>query len=206
MRIRQLVERVPDLRPAGDLPDLELSGVSCDSRRIGPGMLYAAIPGVRSDGHDFLLQAAQAGAAAAVVSRPDAAFPGPVLRTTNPRGTFARIAREFAGCPDRGLCMLGVTGTNGKTTTAYLMAALAGSRAPGGLLSTVETRTPAERQTSNCTTPDPETFFAFAKKVRDEGGKFLAMELSSHALDQERTAGVRFQAAVFFYWTGDHRD
>ena len=206
MRIRQLIERVPDLRPAGVLPDLELSGVCCDSRRIAPGMLYAAIPGVRSDGHDFLSQAARSGAAAAVVSRADAAFPGPVLRTTDPRGAFARIVREFAGCPDRDLCMLGVTGTNGKTTTAYLMAALAGTRAPGGLLSTVETRTPAERKISNCTTPDPEAFFAFAKKVRDEGGKFLAMELSSHALDQERTAGVRFQAAVFTNLTGDHLD
>ncbi len=206
MRIRQLLERIPELVPADGLPDLELSDVVCDSRQVTPGVLYAAIPGVSSDGHVFLPQAAEKGAAAAVVSRPDAVFPGPVLKTGDPRGTYALIAREFAGCPDRDLCMLGVTGTNGKTTTAYLMAALAGTRAAGGLLSTVEVRTPKSRQDSNCTTPDSRTFFRLAGQVRSEGGKFLAMELSSHALDQKRTAGVKFQAAVFTNLTGDHLD
>lgn len=206
MRLRRLLECVPGLSLETGFPEMDITGVCCDSRRAGAGMLYAAIPGVRSDGHDFLEQAAQAGAAAVLVSRDGVQFSGPVLRAADTREAYARIEREFAGCPDQDLCMLGVTGTNGKTTTAYLMAALAETVASGGLLSTVEVRTPESRRDSDCTTPDPRTFFQFARQVQEERGKYLAMELSSHALDQSRTGGVRFQAAVFTNLTGDHLD
>ncbi len=206
MHLRQLMENVPGLSLEAGLPEMDIVGVCCDSRRVESGVLYAAIPGVRSDGHDFLLQAAEKGAAAVLVSRDGVQFPGAVLRAADTREAYARIEREFAGCPDRELCMLGVTGTNGKTTTAYLMAALAETVSHGGLLSTVEVRTPESRRDSDCTTPDPRTFFQFARQVRAEHGKYLAMELSSHALDQSRTGGVHFQAAVFTNLTGDHLD
>lgn len=206
MRLRRLLECVPGLSLETGFPEMEVTGVCCDSRRVTQGVLYAAIPGVRSDGHDFLDQAAKAGAVAALVSRDGTAFPGAVLRAEDPRAAYALIEREFAGCPDRELCMLGVTGTNGKTTTAYLMAALAETAASGGLLSTVEVRSPGGRRDSDCTTPDAATFFRFARQVREEKGRFIAMELSSHALDQSRTAGVQFQAAVFTNLTGDHLD
>ena len=206
MRLRRLLECVPGLSLETGCPEMDITGVCCDSRRVESGMLYAAIPGVCSDGHDFLEQAARAGAAAVLVSRDGVQFPGAVLRAADTREAYARIEREFAGCPDEELCMLGVTGTNGKTTTAYLMAALAETAASGGLLSTVEVRTPESRRDSDCTTPDPRTFFRFARQVREEQGKYLAMELSSHALDQSRTGGVRFQAAVFTNLTGDHLD
>ncbi|MBQ7394883.1 MAG: UDP-N-acetylmuramoyl-L-alanyl-D-glutamate--2,6-diaminopimelate ligase [Lentisphaeria bacterium] len=206
MQLRQLLECVPGLSLEAGLPEMDIPAVCCDSRRVTPGVLYAAIPGVCSDGHDFLDQSAAKGAAAVLVSRDGVSFPGAVLRAADTREAYARIQREFAGCPDQELCMLGVTGTNGKTTTAYLMAALAETVAAGGLLSTVEVRSPESRRDSDCTTPDPQTFFQFARQVREEGGRYLAMELSSHALDQSRTGGVRFQAAVFTNLTGDHLD
>lgn len=206
MRLRRLLECVPGLSLEKGFPEMDIAGICCDSRRVKRGVLYAAIPGVRSDGHDFLKQAAENGAAAVLVSRDGITFPGAVLRAVDPREAYALIEREFAGCPDRDLCMLGVTGTNGKTTTAYLMAALAATAAEGGLLSTVEVRSPGGSRVSDCTTPDAATFFRFARQVREEAGRFIAMELSSHALDQSRTAGVRFQAAVFTNLTGDHLD
>ena len=190
--------------------DFAASGITADSRKVQPGWIYAAIPGVRNDGHDYLKAAIEAGAAALLVSEPErvpAACPVPVWTTDAPRAAYARLVREFADRPDEKLALFGVTGTNGKTTTAFLVHALltaCGRR--GGLLSTVEFRTPGGVEAASHTTPDPDGFYRLLARTAAEGGDFVSMELSSHSLDQHRTDGVRFRAAVFTNLTGDHLD
>lgn len=185
------------------------TGVTADSRKVQPGSIFVAIPGTHADGLAYVPAAIAAGATLIVgCTKPDR-FPEHVrfLPDADPRTLHARLVRLFAGAPDVGLALAGVTGTNGKTTTAYLIHELlqhAGKR--GGLISTVEYRTPSRRTPATHTTPGPETFFELLREIRDDRGDFVAMELSSHALDQGRTGEARFRAAVFTNLTGDHLD
>ncbi len=188
-----------------------IAGVTADSRRVVPGSLFIALPGVHTDGHAFIPAALAAGAVAVIYTRPETALPPDVSGLRVPenriREALALTVREFYHRPDEALQLAGITGTNGKTTSAYLIEDLlrrSGRR--GGLISTVEYRTPETVWPANRTTPGPEEFFPLLARVATEGGEFAAMELSSHALDQHRTDGVRFQAAVFTNLTGDHLD
>ncbi|MBQ4106707.1 MAG: UDP-N-acetylmuramoyl-L-alanyl-D-glutamate--2,6-diaminopimelate ligase [Lentisphaeria bacterium] len=208
-QVSELAAALPDGMIRGGGP-FAASGITADSRQVRPGMIYAAIPGVARDGHDFLPSAIASGAAALLVSCPERVpedCPVPVWQTASPRAAYARLVREFAGRPDESLDLFGVTGTNGKTTTAFLVHSLltaCGRR--GGLFSTVEFRTPGGREASTHTTPDPDGFYRLLGRTVAEGGDFAAMELSSHSLAQHRTDGVGFRSAVFTNFTGDHLD
>ena len=198
--------------PVG-VPNGELSGLSCDSRRIGRGTLFVGLPGSQVDGGCFWPQALQAGAVAAVVSEAAAAVqpPGPgdaVLIVPEPLARWAgELAAAFWSQPSRRMALIGVTGTNGKTTTTHLIEHLAVSAGrPSALFGTLVNRWPGYSVTAQHTTAFADLLQAQLAKAVEAGAQIGAMEVSSHALDQQRVAGCHFSGAVFTNLTQDHLD
>ena len=195
------------------VPNGELSGISCDSRRIGRGTLFVGLPGTQVDGGCFWPQALQAGAVAAVISEAAAALqpPGPgdaVLVAPKPLTRWAgELAAAFWSQPSRRLALIGVTGTNGKTTTTYLIEHLAvSSGRPSALFGTLVNRWPGHSVTAQHTTAFADLLQAQLAQAVEAGAQIGAMEVSSHALDQQRVAGCHFSGAVFTNLTQDHLD
>ncbi|MDA0718445.1 MAG: UDP-N-acetylmuramoyl-L-alanyl-D-glutamate--2,6-diaminopimelate ligase [Cyanobacteria bacterium] len=198
--------------PVG-VPNVELSGISCDSRRIGRGVLFVGLPGTQVDGGCFWPQALQAGAVAAVISDAAAAIqpPGPgdaVLVAPEPLTSWAgSLAAAFWAQPSRRLALIGVTGTNGKTTITHLIEHLAvSSGRPSALFGTLVNRWPGYSVTAQHTTAFADLLQAQLAQAVDAGAQIGAMEVSSHALDQQRVAGCHFSGAVFTNLTQDHLD
>ncbi|RSS56438.1 UDP-N-acetylmuramoyl-L-alanyl-D-glutamate--2,6-diaminopimelate ligase [Streptomyces sp. WAC07061] len=189
----------------------QITGITHDSRAVRPGDLYAALPGARLHGADFAAQAAALGAAA-VLTDPEgaerAAATGlPVLAVADPRGRMGELAAEIYGRPGEGLLQLGITGTSGKTTTAYLVEG--GLRAAGrttGLVGTVEMRIGDERIKSERTTPEATDLQALFAVMRERGVEAVAMEVSSHALVLGRVDGCVFDVAVFNNLSPEHME
>jgi UDP-N-acetylmuramoyl-L-alanyl-D-glutamate--2,6-diaminopimelate ligase len=211
-----LSEIVEALRVAGLLDGVrgalphEVTAISDDSRVMGPGALFLAVQGTERDGHDFLAAAERKGAAAALVADPTrTALPALVVRDT--RRAAAVAAAAFHGAPARQLRLVGVTGTNGKTTTVGMLrhlldepAARAASIGTLGILVGSE-GTPMEGG-GGLTTPGPVELQRVLRALHGEGVRTVAMEASSHALHQKRLEGLRFDAAVFTNLTRDHLD
>ncbi|MDX1532051.1 MAG: UDP-N-acetylmuramoyl-L-alanyl-D-glutamate--2,6-diaminopimelate ligase [Rhodothermales bacterium] len=204
------------LRAAGLLVDAAgdtqtpIDALAHDSRRVEPGTCFFAISGAQADGHLFLDKAVQHGATAAVCERPpEADLPGlaAVARVTDARAALAEAAGVFFGRPSQALRLAGITGTNGKTTTAFLLHHLLQSLGEtAGLIGTVEVRIGAEALTATHTTPDALELNRLLRRMADAGCTACAMEVSSHALEQERVRGQRFAAAVFTNLTHEHLD
>jgi UDP-N-acetylmuramoyl-L-alanyl-D-glutamate--2,6-diaminopimelate ligase len=193
-------------RPAGDAAEVEIASLAYDSRRVEPGALFFCVPGERSDGHDHAAQAVRAGAAALVVERP-LGQGVPEVTVESARAAMGPVAARFYGDPTAELQVVGVTGTNGKTTTAFLVRALleaSGSRC--GLLGTVASIVGGEQRPAQRTTPEAIDLQADFRAMLDGGERACAMEVSSHALALGRTDGVRFAAAIFTNLTQDHLD
>jgi UDP-N-acetylmuramoyl-L-alanyl-D-glutamate--2,6-diaminopimelate ligase len=189
------------------LPNIPVGGVKEDSRQIHPGDLFVARPGTKSDGRDYLADAHQRGAIAAVVAQVDAACPLPQLPTADPASAASRLAHLFFQEPTQTVRVLGVTGTNGKTTTAYLVRHLLNkSKKRCGLIGTVQIDDTRKAWEATLTTPSGPELAGLIAKMRNHGSRACAMEVSSHALDQGRVAGMRFAAAAFTNLTGDHLD
>lgn len=205
--LRSLPELLAGLLEEGAAPpELAVSGLACDSRRVAPGTLFFAIPGTREDGARFAGKAVEAGAAAIVAARP-LALPVPCLVARSPRRAAAIAAARFHGEPGRGLACVGVTGTNGKTTTCHLLAGLmqcAGR--PFGLIGTVGHRAGQLALPAATTTPGPIELQELLCAMAEGKLAGCAMEVSSHALDQDRAAGVSFRVGVFTNLTRDHLD
>ncbi|WP_104432632.1 UDP-N-acetylmuramoyl-L-alanyl-D-glutamate--2,6-diaminopimelate ligase [Kineococcus xinjiangensis] len=196
--------------PAG-AEDVVVTGATLDSRAVGPGDLYAALPGARAHGADFAVQAAASGAVAVLTDPAGAervvAAGLPALVVPDPRAVLGEVAATVHGHPARELTTVGITGTNGKTTTAYLLEALlaaAGWRT--GLIGTVETRIGEERVKSVRTTPESPDLHALFRRMRDAGVRACAMEVSSHALRLHRVDGAVLDVAVFTNLSQDHLD
>ncbi len=188
-----------------------LTAVTTDSRRVEPGGLFAAYRGSASDGHAFLAAAAQAGAGLALVEHPVSDAPLPAAVVSDGRRAAATAAALFYGDPAGALELLAVTGTNGKTTTVHLMRHLFGGAGAGsagsiGTLGALDGQGRPLPVGGNLTTPGPVELHAALAALRDAGVKTVAMEASSHSLDQERVAGLAFRAAVFTNLTRDHLD
>ena len=186
--------------------DPEVTAVCYDSRRVVPGALFAAICGHRVDGHTFVPDALARGAAALLVQRPVAA-PVPVLVSPDVRCTLAQMAATFYGRPSERLFVAGVTGTNGKTTTAYLVEgvlAAAGHRV--GVVGTIDYHYDAKTVANPVTTPESLDLHRILAEMRSAEVTHAIMEVSSHALDQHRVEAVHFDVCVFTNLTQDHLD
>jgi UDP-N-acetylmuramoyl-L-alanyl-D-glutamate--2,6-diaminopimelate ligase len=201
MRLAELIGA-----PAPSADAVEISGLACDSRKVTPGDLFLCVSGEHSDGHDFAAQAIRAGAAALVVERPlGLGVPEVVLPSV--RAAMGPVAATFYGDPTTRLRVVGVTGTNGKTTTAFLVRALleaTGARC--GLLGTVKSVVGGVERPVMRTTPEAIELQRDFRAMLDGGESACAMEVSSHAVELARTESVHFAAAIFTNLTQDHLD
>ncbi len=205
MRLDQLIS-VDAVDAGQSIAPVEIGSLAYDSRRVRRGALFFCVSGFAHDGHDFAGAAIGAGAAALVVERP-LSLGVPEVLVESARAAMAPVAARFYGDPTSELRVLGVTGTNGKTTTAFLLRALCeagGERC--GLLSTVKSLIGGAEGPMGRTTPEAIDLQADFRAMLDSGERFCAMEVSSHALALDRTAGVRFEAAIFTNLTQDHLD
>ncbi len=206
--LAELIENTPVREVRGD-SHTSVGTLVYDSRAVVPGACFFAVPGTRCDGHDFIPAAVEKGAAAIVCRQlPDVPAPGVAyVAVDDPAGAMADMAAAFYGHPSRELQLVGVTGTNGKTTTATLLYDLV--RASGrkaGLISTVIYKIDDRTVEATHTTPDPIRLNAMMREMVDAGCAYCFMECSSHAIVQERIRGLRFAGGIFTNITHDHLD
>jgi len=209
MTLEQLIRIVPGARLA--TPVAAASGITVDrvAARSGdsaPGAVFVCVPGISVDGHDFAQDAADRGVSVLVVER-ILPIPAPQVLVPDARLAIALIAGALEGDPGLVVRTVGVTGTNGKTTSAYLLQAILGAGATtAGLISTVEVIVGGRSEPATHTTPDPVMLQRLLARMRDAGDRACAMEVSSHALAQRRIAGIDFAAALFTNLSQDHLD
>src|SRR3954467_408820 len=191
---------------ARDAPPVEVTALAFDNRLVTPGTLFFCVPGFTRDGHDYAPDAIARGAAALVVQRP-LGLGVPEVLVDDVRAAMAPAAAALNGAPTAALRAVGITGTNGKTTTAFLVRGLleaAGRRT--GLLGTIKTIVAGADQTGVRTTPEAIDLQAAFRAMADGGDVACAMEVSSHALELNRADAIHFDVAVFTNLTQDHLD
>jgi UDP-N-acetylmuramoyl-L-alanyl-D-glutamate--2,6-diaminopimelate ligase len=187
-------------------PDVELVDATHDSRQVGPGWLFCAIRGNTTDGHDHAPRAVEAGASALLVER-WLDLPVPQVKVPSVRASAGPAAAVVHGRPSDELTIVGITGTNGKTTTAYLLEGAFGAAALGtGVIGTIETRIHGDTQPGVRTTPEGPDLQRLLRRMRTRGVDAVAMEVSSHGLDLRRVDGTRFTVAVYTNLSQDHLD
>jgi len=207
MQLRQLIENLPDATVEGPV-DREVAGITYDSRRVTPGMVFIAIPGQHVDGHEFIGTAVERGASAVICER-SRLVPGRVtkIHVDDVREAMACAARSYYQHPSAKLKVIGVTGTNGKTTVAFMIKAiLEAADIKTGLMGTVRYEIgdrviPAQR-----TTPESIEVQQMMSQMLKADCHACVMEVSSHALDQKRVNGVEFDVGIFTNLTRDHLD
>ena len=205
---RTLDQLVKGIIPENEVPAIPIHGITAHSAQVNPGHLYIAIHGTNLDGHDFIPQAIDNGAVAIITNGRDVGqLPVPQIKVVNPRRAASFTAAEYYGHPSKEMTMVGITGTNGKTTTAGLISAMlkaAGEKvAQIGTLGTVAEGYPQEK---TLTTPDPIALHKVLFDLRQDGFTHIVMEASSHAIDQSRVADVDFNYTVFTNLSPEHLD
>jgi UDP-N-acetylmuramoyl-L-alanyl-D-glutamate--2,6-diaminopimelate ligase len=207
MTLRKLIEGVQALQTAGGL-DAEVSGLATDTRRLAPGELFVALKGERVDGHDFIADAVRRGASAVLYERQGAVNSSvPSVRVEDSEETLARISNNFYRRPSEKLTVIGITGTNGKTTTSHLVKSVleaAGNRV--GLIGTINYMIGDRRYPAPFTTPEAPQFQGLLRDMLEAGCSHVVAEVSSHALARRRVDCTEFKAAVFTNLTRDHLD
>ena len=205
MKLNQLLRSVPitDRR----VGDVDVSGISYDTRTMTPGCLFAALPGYKTDGHRYISQALEQGAAAVLCQSPPAGE-GPWLVTPDSRAALAAVSANWFGHPARELTIAAVTGTNGKTTTTYLLKAMLEGAlgAKVGLIGTNQNLIGEAVLPAHRTTPESWEVQKLLRQMADAGCTHVVMEASSHALVLHRLDGLRFRAGIFTNLTQDHLD
>jgi UDP-N-acetylmuramoyl-L-alanyl-D-glutamate--2,6-diaminopimelate ligase len=207
MKLGELLRGVPTLEAGADAA-AEITSLAYDSRRVERGTLFFAIQGEKADGHNFVASALERGAVAIVSERPaPAELASRWVQVPRIRRALSDAGREFFGKPDSRLLLVGITGTNGKTTTAFLLESIL--RAAGmsaGLFGTIEYRLGERTVSAVNTTPESLDLFSYFVELVNAGAQAAVLEASSHALAQERLWGFGFSAAVFTNLTRDHLD
>jgi len=200
----RLEKVIPGVRPAAR--GLEFTGLAYDTRAVGPGTLFFCVPGFTRDGHDFAAEALARGAVALVVQRP-LNLDVPQIEVPSVRAAMAPAAAAFYGDPTADLQIVGVTGTNGKTTTAFLVRALLeADRRQTGLLGTVKSVIGGVERPVERTTPEAIDLQRTFREMLDAGDVACSMEVSSHALELHRADAIHFAVAIFTNLTQDHLD
>ncbi|MFZ3072335.1 MAG: UDP-N-acetylmuramoyl-L-alanyl-D-glutamate--2,6-diaminopimelate ligase [Thermodesulfobacteriota bacterium] len=205
MRLIELIKGAGYTIPEG--VDAEVSGVTADSRKVSQGTVFVAVKGCKSDGAGFALEAVKNGAVA-IVSEKEMQIPGvPVITVFDAREAVGRLSSIFFNKPSEKLTMAGVTGTNGKTTVAYLIESIfrAGQHRPG-LIGTVGYRHGAKNIPAPYTTPEAEDLQRLLNDMLSSGVTHCVMEVSSHSIEQKRISGCRYDARVFTNLTPEHLD
>jgi len=207
--LKQLVlEACPGFSDSSSLPDKIIKGIECDSRKIEKDFLFVAIRGGQQDGNEFIQQALSRGAAAVVTDDPKELSQGaPFILVPECRSAMANLASAFYGNPSRVMRLIGVTGTNGKTTVTYLVEHLLKEQNKNvGVIGTVNYRFGGKETPAKETTPGPLRIQQLLAEMRDARCEYVAMEVSSHALGQNRVGGIAFESALFTNLTQDHLD
>ena len=204
MKLTELARSIP--AGASVSAEAEVTGLVCDSRKVKKGDLYFCLPGLRVDGHNFAKAAADAGAAALVVER-KLPVDLPQVLVEDARAAMSYMAQCFYGYPAEKMHGVGITGTKGKTTTSFLVRAIA--RHAGhkvGLMGTVCTYIGEEEEPASLTTPDPIDVQSLLRRMKDAGCDFYVMEVSAHALDLRKLVGMKFDQGIFTNFSQDHLD
>ncbi len=187
-------------------PQAEITAVDYDSRKVGRGSLFCCLVGEKTDGHNFASMAVEKGASALICQR-SLPLNVPQLIVPDGREAMARAAACFYGHPERELTMLAVTGTNGKTSVTYMVKSVAETAGKKvGLIGTIQNLIGEEKVYTERTTPESVDLFALLRRMADKGVDLVVMEVSSHALAQQRVAGIPFKAGLFTNLTQDHLD
>lgn len=193
-----------------DVLDREISGVVFDSRRLKKDCVFVAVRGGQIDGHDFIKEAVREGALALIVESLDkvpGTYPGIVVQVPSTRRALSLLGARYQGEPSRRLKMVGVTGTNGKTTITHMLESILNHQGwPTGVIGTIDHHLGERVWKSSMTTPDPLTFQSRLRELLEAGAEAVALEVSSHALAQARVDGVDFDVAIFSNLTRDHLD
>ena len=205
MKLKALMDGVE--LTAGAVRDVEISDVCYDTRTMKPGCLFVALPGYKTDGHRYIARALELGAAAVLCQHPPAGE-GPWLVTPDARAALAAVSANWFGHPGRSLELLAVTGTNGKTTTTYLLKAMLEGvlGAKVGLIGTNQNMIGEEILPAHRTTPESYEVQQLLREMADAGCTHVVMEASSHALVLHRLDGLAFRAGIFTNLTRDHLD
>jgi len=210
MQLSELLGAITTIDSQG-VPDLEIEGLAYDSRRVKPGFMFVALKGFTLDGHGFINDAIQNGAVAVIGE----SFQGEnrvnenvvMVQVPDPRKALSKLAANFYGHPFESMNLIGITGTNGKTTTSFLLESIllaAGARP--GVIGTINYRSPEQTWEATVTTPESLELMQALRLMADSGVSDVVMEVSSHALDQGRVEGCPFRAAVFTNISRDHLD
>ncbi|OGU05769.1 MAG: UDP-N-acetylmuramoyl-L-alanyl-D-glutamate--2,6-diaminopimelate ligase [Geobacteraceae bacterium GWC2_58_44] len=206
MKLAQLLGSVSGARVTGD-SDIEIAGLHYDSRQVRPGGLFFALRGVQSDGSLFVAAAVKGGAVAVVADRPCAVAGVTVVQVPDARRAMSLMASLFYGEPSAAIPVVGITGTNGKTTTSYLIEGiLEAAGIPAAVLGTISYRFGATSIPAPNTTPESVDLQKILRELVDLGARGAVMEVSSHSLEQRRADGCLFDVAVFTNLTRDHLD
>ena len=206
MKLWDLLHGIPLL---GEVPDqdIEITSISYDTRTLSPGALFVALPGARTDGAQYIQEAMEKGAAAVLCEQAPEGE-NVVFCTPDARRALALVSANWFGHPGRQLTLVGVTGTNGKTTTACLIKDMLEKtlRTRAGLIGTIENQIGSKTLPAHRTTPESYEIQQLLRQMADEGCSHVVMEVSSHALVQHRVEGLEFAAGVFTNLTQDHLD
>jgi UDP-N-acetylmuramoyl-L-alanyl-D-glutamate--2,6-diaminopimelate ligase len=210
MKIQKLIKDLAVTKRRISGGDFEVKGISCNSKSVKDGFIFVAVKGAAQDGNKFIAEALRHGAKA-VIS--DSAMPAgfskrvSFIKVKDARKALAKLAGDFYAQPSKKMKVVGITGTNGKTTITYLIEAIVHKK--GGspaVIGTINYRFKNKVIPSHNTTPGPLELQSLLRDMRDEGINYAVMEASSHALDQERVLGINFHSAIFTNLTQDHLD
>ena len=207
MTLHELLHNLAEVEIHGDT-SAGIVSLTCDSRAVQPGTLFFALRGTTADGHTFIEKAAAAGAAAVVLEDKRFAPAGiPWVAVADSRAAMGQMAAHFNGNPTAGRPLIGITGTNGKTTTTYLIEAiLAEAGIPAAVLGTISYRFGTTVIEASHTTPESTELQSAFRQLAQAGAQAFVMEVSSHALEQKRVDGCHFDVGIFSNLTRDHLD